>query len=105
MNNAAFYTLFCTLSLLFFLPSLWARLCWSGGSYTERKSTITMIYNGTFIFVHLNFIRNRELPFVGEVNPDTIGWVSFGMLFLYMYALPTERNIKTRLFRKQQNIK
>ena len=94
MNNAIFYSVFCATSLLFFLPSLWARFAFSGEKYSYRKSITATTYNGVFFFIHLNFIKNSELPFMGEIEPDTIGWVSFAMLFLYMYAIPTERNIK-----------
>lgn len=59
-----------------------------------------MIYNGIFIFIHLNFIQNGELPFIGDTDIEIIGWVSFAMLFLYMYALPTKRNLTNRFIRK-----
>lgn len=100
MNNAIFYFTFCFLSVLLYLPSLWARFTFSGEKYTDNKSLIAKTYNGIFFFIHLNFIQNEQLPFIGNINPDTIGWVSLAMAILYMYALPTRRDIKLWSFKK-----
>jgi len=105
MNNFALHAVFCILSLVFFLPSLWARLAFSGEQYTEKKSTLTMIYNGMFIFLHLNFIQNGELPFIGETDTEIIGWVSFAMLFLYMYALPLGEISRTGFLERYLKLK
>ncbi|MCQ3002112.1 hypothetical protein NLO98_20385 [Pseudomonas syringae] len=98
MSDILFYGIFCLISLLLFLPSLWARFAYSGAKFTNKKSSIATAYNGILIFIHLNFIKNDTLPFIGEKDPEIIGWVSFAMLFLYIYALPTERNIKPWFF-------
>lgn len=95
-----FYAAFCVLSLLLFIPSLWARFNFSGENYTDKKSLIAKTYNVTLFVIHLNFIQNDQLPFIGDIKADTIGWVSLVMAILYMYALPTRRDIRARRFRK-----
>lgn len=100
MNNTVFYITFTCFSLLLFLPSLWARFNFSGEKYTDNKSLISKIYNSTLFFIHLNFIQNEQLPFIGSIKSETIGWVSLIMAILYIYALPTRRNIKAWSFKK-----
>ncbi|WP_122666077.1 hypothetical protein [Pseudomonas viridiflava] len=100
MNNTVFYITFTCFSFLLFLPSLWARFNFSGKKYTDNKSLIAKIYNSALFFIHLNFIQNEQLPFIGNIKSETIGWVSLVMAILYMYALPTRRNIKAWGFKK-----
>ncbi len=96
MSDAHFYTIFCILSVLFLLPSLWARFNCSGAQYSDNKALIVRIYNATLFFIHLNFIQNEQLPFIGHKDPNPTGWISFAMLILYIHALPTRRTIAAR---------
>lgn len=95
-----FYILYLPITALLFLPSIWARFNFSGENYTDKKSLIAKTYNVTLFVIHLNFIQNDQLPFIGDIKADGIGWVSFVMAILYMYALPTRRDIRARRFRK-----
>ncbi|SQG00095.1 Uncharacterised protein [Paucimonas lemoignei] len=94
MSDAFCYTTYCTLTLLFYLPSLWARFNYSGEKYSSNSSLIARTYNATLFFIHLNFIQNEQLPFIEHKDPDPIGWISFAMLILYINTLPTRRHIK-----------
>ncbi|QVE15991.1 hypothetical protein [Pseudomonas cichorii] len=85
--------LFIALSILFYLPSLWARSAFSGKNFSTVKFWSVMAYNIFFIYLHMRFIEKEKLPFYGTQDSSTLGWISFALIFAYASssAVPWER--------------
>ncbi len=96
MSEAAFILLFIILSAAFYLSSLYLKFACSGKKFSNKKLYFTMVYNFAFLFLHMNHAKNGELPLIGKTNISTIEWISFFMLFLYLFVLPSEHNRNRR---------
>lgn len=94
MNDIIFNSAFTVASILLYIPSLWARASFSGTDFSRNKLWGTMLYNYIFMFIHFDFVKNSQLPFIGQREESSIEWLSFFMIFAYLYALPSERNLK-----------
>ncbi|UVJ43938.1 hypothetical protein NVV94_26060 [Pseudomonas sp. LS1212] len=89
MTDVFFYTGFTFFSILFYLPSFWARFAFSGSRFSIAKFWGVTAYNFIFMFIHMDFINTRNIPLVGEKDNSVIGWLSFFMLFAYSFSIPT----------------
>ncbi len=99
MSETLSILLFIILSAAFYLSSLHLKFSCSGERFSNKKLYGAMLYNFIFIFIHMNHAKNGELPIIGKTNISSIEWVSFFMLFAYLFVLPSEQN------RNQRNVK
>lgn len=102
MNTLFFYTAFTFFSILFYLPSLWARYAFSGRNFSAVKFWCVMIYNVMFISFHIDFVEKKHIPFIGERDNSVIGWLSFFLIFAYGYAIPVNWKITCWFSRKKE---
>lgn len=88
MSDVYFYVTYALLTLLFYIPSLWARFEWSGAGFSKLKFYSLLAYNVFFVYVYMKYVKYGSLPFIGEREDPFLGWVSFAMIFLYMFSMP-----------------
>ncbi|WP_421523376.1 hypothetical protein [Pseudomonas yamanorum] len=88
MSDVYFYLTYALVTLLFYIPSLLARFRWSGSGFSKLKFFGVLVYNILFVYVHMKYVKYGYLPFFGEREDPVLGWVSFVMIFLYMFSMP-----------------
>lgn len=93
-----------TLTILIYLPALWARHAFSGRNFSNAKYWIALIYNLLCMRIHKHIIRSSTLPFWGEIDNSITGWLSFLMYFIHGFSMPSKKEKKYGLFRKKENI-
>lgn len=93
MNGVLLYSGFVFFSIVFYLPSVWARCNWSGENVTPLKFWSVVLYNCVFAYVHMSFMKFGELVFIGFVDNSVLGWFSFLMLLLFMFTGPVSRPV------------
>lgn len=99
MSDTVFYITFILFSILFYLPSFWARFAFSGSQFSAARFWGVLIYNFIFMFIHMKFIKTSSIPFIGEKDNHVLGWFSFFMLFAYSFSTPASWERKRWIFK------
>ncbi|TWR92497.1 hypothetical protein [Pseudomonas saxonica] len=88
MNNVVFYVGFVFFSMLFYLPSFWARFAYSGGGISLLGLLSIAVYNIFFIGVHVLHAKTGYLPVIDKNTSNGAQWFSFFVAMAYVFSLP-----------------
>lgn len=97
MSNFIFYPAFVLITGLMYWPSYWAYFAFSGRNFSPFKFWVMGIYNVLLGSIHVFFVQDSTLPFMGRVDNAVMGWISLVMIFAYAFTLPANWERK-RLF-------
>lgn len=100
MSNFIFYPLFVLITVLLYWPSYWAYFAFSGRNFSPFKFWGVGIYNVLFGSIHVLFVQDSTLPFMGRVDNSVMGWLSLVMIFVYAFTLPANWERKRWFSRK-----
>ena len=94
MNDAIHPALFIFLTLLLFLPSLWARFLLDFEKTLLIKLFIFLAYNLTIMFALRSVIIEGYIPLIGISDNDTVkSWSSFMVVaHAFTFILPEKAN-------------
>ncbi|WP_297834938.1 hypothetical protein [Pseudomonas sp.] len=101
MNSIFTHSLIITLSVLFYLPALWARFTFSANKFSPGIFAIVVGYNMLFGIVHQIFLEEGTLPFIGAIDNSNIGWLSCLFLIAHAEAVPFPWTRKRWFFMKK----
>lgn len=88
MNDFVFYVGFVFFSMLFYLPSFWARFAYSGGGISLLGLLSIAVYNIFFIGVHILHAKTGYLPIIDKNTNYGAQWFSFFVAMAYVFSLP-----------------
>ena len=88
VNDHLFSSLFIFVSILFYLPALWARKALSGDNYSPTKYLGYYLYILACFAVHLNYLENNYIPFVGVKGNPIMAGASLLVMFAYFFTSP-----------------
>ena len=100
MSNFIFYPVFVLITALLYLPSCWAYFAFSGHNFSPYKFWIVSIYNILCGSMHVFFVQDGTLLFLGRVDNSVMGWISLVMIFVYAFTLPVSWERKRWFSRK-----
>ncbi|KTC16178.1 hypothetical protein AO391_12330 [Pseudomonas marginalis ICMP 9505] len=78
------------MTVLLYWPSYWAYFAFSGKRFSPLKFWGVIVYNILFGSIHVFFVQDGTLPFMGQVDNSVMGWVSLVMIFVYSFSLPAD---------------
>ena len=88
MNNFVLYVGLVFFSMLFYLPSFWARFACSGGGISWLGLLSIAAYNIFFIGVHVLHAKTGYLPIIDKNTSYVAQWFSFFVAMAYVFSLP-----------------
>lgn len=100
MNNFIFYPVFVLITALLYVPSYWAYFAFSGRNFSPCKFWAVAIYNIFCGSIHVFFVQDGALLFLGRVDNTVMGWISLVMIFVYAFTLPANWDRKSWFSRK-----
>lgn len=100
MIRALDYLGFITLTVLLYLPVLWARWAFAVENYRKRKLGVAFFYNLIPMLFHFNFWLTGEVWFYGVVDSSPLRWMSLPIMFLHIITGPAIWGRPKRFVRK-----
>jgi hypothetical protein len=91
MNEFTFYVSFLALSILLFIPSLWARRASSRNGFTITAYRIFFKYNVALMITHLGISRTGNIPLTDIEDAPFIDLFSFIVALIYGYMMASLR--------------
>ncbi|WP_147464169.1 hypothetical protein [Pseudomonas syringae group genomosp. 3] len=101
MNEALCLFALLIVSVIFYLPSLYARFLLSGKKLSSTVFWSLLAYNFSFAYIHLDFARNGKLPFFGYMDNSVMGWVSYFFIFAHAFSFPSPPDPKKWVHKKK----
>lgn len=83
------YLGFIVLTILLYLPVLWARWAFGVANYYKRKLGTISFYNLIPIFFHAVFWGSGEILLYGPIDSSLLRWLSPPMILLHLLTAPS----------------
>jgi hypothetical protein len=99
VNDYLFYIAFTAISVLCYLPILWAKFILFKNHCSDAKYSVFFIYKSVLLCIHFTFMQTGYIPFAGKKDTSILGLISLLMILAYLVTSPEPKKDRSQLSR------
>jgi hypothetical protein len=99
MTDNFFYGAFIFMSVMLYLPILWAKFSLHENNDSDAKYSAYIIYKSVVAAIHFIFLQTGYIPFLGKKDISLMAWVSILMILACLVTSPGQRKDRSKLSR------